>query len=84
MKKSEEFIRDDSCFNKAENDEMLFVLLARDASAPVAVRAWIHHRLLSGKNKETDAQIVEARRVADEMEHYRAAGHRVRRNRNER
>jgi hypothetical protein len=30
-----------SCLNKAKPFEMLFVLLGRDAAAPVAIRAWI-------------------------------------------
>lgn len=80
MLKMDEFMKEGSCFNRAERDEMLFVLLARDESAPVAVRAWIQHRLLSGKNKETDAQIIEARAVADSMEKYRRDGLHNRRN----
>lgn len=70
MRKFEEFTNETSCFNKAAADEMLFVLLARDASAPVAVRAWIQHRLATKKNVETDHQIIEARKVAEEMERF--------------
>jgi hypothetical protein len=77
MKKFDEFSDPKSCFNKANNDELLFVLLARDKSAPVAIRAWIHHRLISGKNVATDATIIEARKTADEMERYQARGNQV-------
>jgi hypothetical protein len=46
----------------------LFVLLSRDAAAPVAIRAWVAERLRLGKNTETDQQIVEALACARTME----------------
>jgi hypothetical protein len=76
MNKFDEFTKPSSCFNRAHADEMMFILLARDASAPVAVRAWIHHRLKSGKNVEGDPQIEEARHIASEMERYFEKGQR--------
>lgn len=57
-----------SCLNKARDDERLFVLLARDPAAPVAIRAWVNERLRLGKNAPDDAQIVEATECANRME----------------
>ena len=56
------------CMAKAKDDEMTFVLLGRDAAAPVAIRAWIRERLRTGKNRPDDAQIVEAEQCAQTME----------------
>jgi hypothetical protein len=49
----------------------VFVLLARDAAAPAAIRAWIEERIKLGKNNRQDAQIVEAEHCAREMENSR-------------
>lgn len=57
-----------SCFNKAQDNERLFVLLARDPAAPVAIRAWIAERLRLGKNTAADEQICEALECADLMD----------------
>lgn len=61
--------RDDpnSCLNRAGHHERLFVLMARDHSAPVAIEAWIKHRLATGKNQPTDQQIKDAQDCVDEM-----------------
>lgn len=58
----------DSCINKAKPDEWVFVLLGRDHSAPVAIRAWIADRIKSGKNQHHDPQIIEAEQCASAME----------------
>lgn len=60
MKKYLEQIKKHSCLNMAKPDEFIFVLLARDESAPVAIEAWIAHRLATGKNVSTDEQIIAA------------------------
>lgn len=60
MRKRDELNHPRSCLNKAENDELLFVLLGRDIAAPAAVRAWIEERIRLGKNTREDAKIVEA------------------------
>lgn len=60
-----------SCFNKAREDERLFVLLARDPAAPVAIRAWVAERLRLGKNKITDPQVREALECAELMDRER-------------
>ena len=60
------------CYANADPDEPMFIVLGRDAAAPIAIRAWIDQRIASGKNKPDDEQIVEAREIADAMEQYRA------------
>jgi hypothetical protein len=57
-----------SCLNKARDGERLFVMLARDPAAPVAIRAWIAERLRLGKNTAGDEQIREAFECASLME----------------
>ena len=57
-----------SCWNKAAKDEMVFVLLGRDAAAPAAIRAWIAERIRLGKNKLGDHQIINAENCAQYME----------------
>lgn len=57
-----------SCLSKAKPDEMIFVLLARDAASPAAIRAWIAQRIALGKNQPTDPQILEAEECALKME----------------
>jgi hypothetical protein len=58
----------ESCFNTAYDQEQIFVLLARDPAAPVAIRAWIAERLRLGRNKPGDEQIREAYECATLME----------------
>jgi hypothetical protein len=60
MKKRDELMDPRSCMNRADEGEWTFVLLGRDAAAPVAIRAWIEERIRLGKNARTDAQIIEA------------------------
>lgn len=57
-----------SCWNKASPDERIFVLLARDAAPPYAIRAWVAERLRLGKNTASDPQILEAVDCAERME----------------
>jgi hypothetical protein len=72
MIKRDEIDDQSSCLNKATDGERLFVLLARDPAAPVAIRAWIAERLRLGKNAPDDAQIREAQECAALMEIERA------------
>lgn len=72
MRKASERVVPSSCFNSARDGEMIFVLLGRDASAPVAIRAWIQHRLETGKNQPGDEMITEAETCAQMMERERA------------
>jgi hypothetical protein len=45
--------------NRAKDDEMTFVLLGRDAAAPVAIRAWVTERIRLGKNSLEDKDSAE-------------------------
>jgi hypothetical protein len=40
MIKREEIANPDSCLNRAEDDEPIFVLRAHDKTAPSVIRAW--------------------------------------------
>jgi hypothetical protein len=71
MLKRDELERPGSCWNKAHDDERLFVLLGRDEAAPTAIRAWIDERIKIGKNVPGDAQIMEALECAQLMEEER-------------
>ena len=68
MRKEDELSKEHTCMQHAHPKEMVFVLLSRDAAAPVAIRAWVAERLRLGKNVETDEQIVEALACATTME----------------
>ncbi len=70
MIKCEELENPTSCLNKARDDELIFVLLARDAAASVAIRAWVQERIRIGKNRLDDPQIIEALACAKKMEEY--------------
>ena len=72
MRKFDEITRQNSCLNKAEPDEPLFVLLGRDPAAPSVIRAWVGERLRLGKNGPGDEQVVEAESAAQAMEEYAA------------
>lgn len=68
MRKKDELSKARTCMQNAHPNEMTFVLLSRDAAAPVAIRAWVAERLRLGKNKKGDKQIVEALACAQTME----------------
>jgi hypothetical protein len=54
------------CYAKAEPDEPMFILLARDPAAPGMVRRWAAHRAMDpGTPPE---QVAEALQCAAEME----------------
>lgn len=74
MVKADELSRPDSCLNRAKSFEWVFVLLARDAAAPAAIRAWVEKRIALGKNNPEDEQIQEALRCADLMDQQRESG----------
>lgn len=67
MIRMRERIDPDSCWNKANDGEMVFVLLSRDRAAPWAVRVWCIVRVLIRKNRWRDAQIQEAWKSARVM-----------------
>lgn len=68
MRKRDELSKPQTCMQSAHPMEMTFVLLGRDAAAPVAIRAWVAERIRIGKNAESDAQILEALECAATME----------------
>lgn len=68
MRKRDELSRPRTCMNSAHPEEMTFVLLGRDAAAPIAIRAWVAERLRLGKNQPDDVQITEALECAATME----------------
>lgn len=68
MRKRDELTDLNSCFNKADDSELMFVLLDRDAAAPETIRFWAAKRVKLGLNKWGDPKIVEAVRLALTME----------------
>jgi hypothetical protein len=68
MTRSQELANPNSCFNKAADDELMFVLLERDPCAPAAIRAWVAARLERGIDGVDSKKIVTALAMADEME----------------
>jgi hypothetical protein len=67
----------DGCFAKALDDEEMFVLLARDVSAPDKVEEWADARaqeIRDGKRPASDMeQVTEAYGCADKMRVWRKA-----------
>lgn len=70
MNRRDELEIESSCFNKAADDEPLFVLRAKDPLAANTVRAWCVIATDSGQHEP--AKIAEARALADSMEAWRA------------
>jgi hypothetical protein len=68
MLKKDELTNPKSCLNKANDDELVFVLLGRDPAAPDTIRDWARRRITLGKNKVSDEQIMEALSLAVKME----------------
>lgn len=60
-----------SCLNRAAPDEPLFLLRAHDIASSNTVRSWIKERLATGKNNPGDPQILDAERIAAEMDAWR-------------
>lgn len=59
-----------NCYENAEPDEPMFILLARDPMAPILVRLWAD---LRKHNAGNPSKVAEARVCADEMEAWRRA-----------
>lgn len=57
------------CYESAEPDEPMFILLARDPDAPTLVRQWA--RMRERADAATPEKIEEARTCADDMEEWR-------------
>ena len=73
MVKAFEVANPTSCLNRSAADEPLFVLCARDITAPQMIEEWMRHRVASGKNGIDDEQIKEAHAIAREMRAWRAS-----------
>lgn len=54
------------CYAAAEDDEPMFVLLARDPLAPILVELWASLRA-----GDDDEKVIEAQAVAEEMRRWR-------------
>jgi hypothetical protein len=65
------------CYADADDDEPMFVLLARDATAPSIVREWAYMRsdaINRGEKPESDrATVIEAFACSDAMDTWRKA-----------
>lgn len=59
------------CYTKAEPDEPMFILLARDPQAPDLVRQWARDRHFSAQGEEGQ-QVNEALLCAGAMDVWRA------------
>lgn len=68
MRKSQELSDPNSCFNRAGADNNIFVGVDWDPAVPGMIRAWCLERIKLGLNSVVDAQITEARALADEIE----------------
>lgn len=60
MKKRDEISSPESCLNRADDDEDVFVLLGRDTSFAITVIFWCLHRVYSQRNTPYDHQILSA------------------------
>lgn len=74
MHKVNEVTDSASCWNKARDNERLFILLERDRVAPAVIRYWAAERVRLGYNDAADHQIAEALQCADAMEQCQANG----------
>lgn len=58
------------CYDAAEDDEPMFVLLARDPIAPLLVQLWANMRDLTASTPEDMDKIAEAFGCAADMERW--------------
>lgn len=68
MEKLREVTQFNSCWNKAKNDEIVFILLGRDKATPATIRFWVDERIAFGLNHPEDPQIKEAIACARRIE----------------
>lgn len=59
------------CYDKAEPDEPMFVLLARDPRAPELVQRWVAEARISDDPRDAE-KLQEALQCAEDMEAWRA------------
>lgn len=65
MIKSEERDNPDSCWNKANEGEIVFVLLERDPSMSGTIRDWAWRRIKMGIDTADSPKIISALKLAD-------------------
>lgn len=65
MLKRDELADPNSCWNRAKEDEIVFVLLGRDVAFPRTLREWVAERIAKGKNRFSDSQIRSALNTAE-------------------
>lgn len=71
MRKRDELQREDSCINRAGDDEPVFVLRAKDVLASALVRTWAEFADATGAHEPERA--AEARELADLMDEWAEA-----------
>ena len=69
MRKQQEIENPESCLNRAEDDEPLFVIRAKDKVSASAVRTWAEWAQMTGVHEPE--KIQEARDIAEDMENWR-------------
>ena len=60
------------CYDKAEDDEPMFVLLARDPAAPILVEAWAEFLELRATTERDMEKVEEARLCAINMRNWKS------------
>lgn len=54
-----------SCWNRAAQDEPVFILLGRDPAMAPTIQFWADYRIEIGKNQPLDQEIMDARLLAE-------------------
>lgn len=72
MLKRDELADPNSCWNKARDDERVFVLLERDDAIAGTIRDWAARRIEMGKNAPGDRKIAAALGLAAAIEEDKA------------
>jgi hypothetical protein len=57
-----------SCWNKARDDEQVFILLGRDEQMAGTIRDWADRRIAAGVDTDSSPKILSARRLADDLD----------------
>jgi hypothetical protein len=71
--KAEELVKLDSsdgCLGRSQDDEPVFILVARDRAAAATVRDWVHRAITLGTPADSP-KITEALAIAAQMETWR-------------
>ncbi len=60
-----------SCLNKADDDEPIFVIRAKDPCAVATILAWCNFRVENGYNQPGDAKLTEAMGLTNQIAEWR-------------